>query len=477
MSVPVTPTATPLARTTRRRCLSVAPSELSIPSERIRRCASTVKPPTATRAMRSIAIVASPSTIVSGLTALTEDADDPGATALVPDAAGPEVEGRRHAVGDGTLAGAGRVVPGDQGQHRLPERPAGVLGAQVVGVDRAGDGDGLVLDDVDAAEAVLERGNLGGQMRVVPAERGQVPGGAEAGVSRRWRVGGHSCPEDRGGHRHHDEGQDQPLLPPFTAEHPPRPADHRPAGGNAAVGSSRSGRAFAQRRAHALWPGVRSDSGPGGGMVWSTTRPSRRNTTRSAQEASCASCVTTTAATPRLHASCSRRITSSALTESSAPDGSSASSSWRFPTTARAIATRWRSPPDSSSGKRAARPARPSPSSALSPAARAVLAATPSSSSGSATFSAAVSPGSRLKSWNTYPTVRRRSLALALRDIPDSTVPPIRTSPLVASSRLPAIVSSVDLPDPLGPITATITPASTDRSTPLSACTCAAPCP
>ena len=65
---------------------------------------------------------------------------------------------------------------------------------------------------------------------------------------------------------------------------------------------SRLGRPFAQRRAH--WPGpcVSSDSGPGTGSVWSVTRPSRRNTTRSAHEASCASWVTTTAATPRLQA-------------------------------------------------------------------------------------------------------------------------------------------------------------------------------
>jgi hypothetical protein len=41
----------------------------------------------------------------------------------------------------------------------------------------------------------------------------------------------------------------------------------------------------------------------GGGAVWSMTRPSRRNTTRSAHEASCASWVTTTAATP----ACTRR--------------------------------------------------------------------------------------------------------------------------------------------------------------------------
>ena len=101
----------------------------------------------------------------------------------------------------------------------------------------------------------------------------------------------------------------------------------------------------------------------------------------------------------------------------------------------------------------------------------------PSSSSGRATFSAAVSPGSRLKSWNTYPTVRRRRRALSLRDILDSGAPSISTSPLLGSSRLPAMVSSVDLPEPLGPITATMPPAATVRSTSRRASTRAAPCP
>jgi len=50
---------------------------------------------------------------------------------------------------------------------------------------------------------------------------------------------------------------------------------------------------------HGVGPGARSDSGCGSGFVWSTTRPSCRNTTRSAHDASCASCVTTTPATPR----------------------------------------------------------------------------------------------------------------------------------------------------------------------------------
>ena len=56
--------------------LSVAPRAPSIPSERSRRCASTVKPPTATKAISSMPTVASASTMVSGLSGLlaAEDA-------------------------------------------------------------------------------------------------------------------------------------------------------------------------------------------------------------------------------------------------------------------------------------------------------------------------------------------------------------------------------------------------------------------
>ncbi len=178
---------------------------------------------------------------------------------------------------------------------------------------------------------------------------------------------------------------------------------------------------------------------------------------------------------PRLHAPWMSRMTASPLAVSSAPEGSSASSSWWSPTTARAMATRCRSPPESWSGKLAARSARPSPSSAFRLATRALRAGVPSSSSGSATFSAAVSPGRRLKSWNTKPMERRRSRALALRDILVSSCPQTQTSPLLGSSRLPAMVSRVDLPEPLGPMTATIAPASTRRSIPSSACTSVAP--
>jgi len=101
----------------------------------------------------------------------------------------------------------------------------------------------------------------------------------------------------------------------------------------------------------------------------------------------------------------------------------------------------------------------------------------PSSSKGKATFSAAVRPGRRLKSWKTWPTVLRLRRALSLRDILESEAPAMRTSPLVGSSRLPAIVSSVDFPEPDGPITATSEPRSTPKSTSESACTSVAPAP
>ena len=71
------------------------------------------------------------------------------------------------------------------------------------------------------------------------------------------------------------------------------------------------------------------------------------------------------------------------------------------PTSARAIAIRWRWPPDSSSGKRSATSSSPTSSSASSASRRASRGRTPSSSRGSATFSAAVSAGIRLKSWKT----------------------------------------------------------------------------
>ncbi len=92
--------------------------------------------------------------VQQALRVLDDPGDPPGRPVLAPEVAHFEAEGGGHAAGHRHLAGARRIVPADQGEHGLPERAPRVLRAQVVGADRAGDGDSLVLDDVDPAEAV-----------------------------------------------------------------------------------------------------------------------------------------------------------------------------------------------------------------------------------------------------------------------------------------------------------------------------------
>ena len=189
---------------------SVAPMDSSIPRARSRRCASTVNPPTDTSAISSMPTVASASTMVSGLIGLLlpmrarrrdvrpdtarvharcveedvhrgrvrhlprgdqrelveqalrvlHDADDRLA-ALGPGVAHAEVELGRHARGEGDLVRPGRVVPGEQLEHRPAVGAVRVLGPKLVRLGAAGDVERLVLDDLDRAEAVLQRGDLG----------------------------------------------------------------------------------------------------------------------------------------------------------------------------------------------------------------------------------------------------------------------------------------------------------------------------
>ncbi len=80
---PTTPTMTPFDSKTSRTLRSVAPMDSSIPRDRMRRCASTVKPPIDTRAMSSMPTVARASTMVDGLMPL-----------VVIDPAGVMEEGR-----------------------------------------------------------------------------------------------------------------------------------------------------------------------------------------------------------------------------------------------------------------------------------------------------------------------------------------------------------------------------------------------
>ena len=78
-----------------------------------------------------------------------------------PGVAHPQVELGRQPRSEGDLVRPGRVVPREQLEHRPAVGAVRVLGAKFVGLGAAGDMECLVLDHLDRAEAVLERGDLG----------------------------------------------------------------------------------------------------------------------------------------------------------------------------------------------------------------------------------------------------------------------------------------------------------------------------
>ena len=92
-------------------------------------------------------------------------------------------------------------------------------------------------------------------------------------------------------------------------------------------------------------------------------------------------------------------------------------------------------------------------------------------------FSRAVSVGTRLNDWNTKPISSRRSSVSALSLSLVRSWSPMRTDPESAVSRAAQQCIRVDLPDPLGPITAVKRPASRSRLTSSRATTCAWPVP
>ena len=157
----------------------------------------------------------------------------------------------------------------------------------------------------------------------------------------------------------------------------------------------------------------------------------------------------------------------SPFTESSAPVGSSARSRRRSPTTARAIATRWRSPPDSSSGKRSARSATPSSSRAASAATSSRLRASAVELQRQRHVLGGGQTGQQvevLEHVADRPATQPRSVVPRHRRgvLPVDAAPCPRSPPRAC----PAIVSIVLLPEPLGPMIATSSPGSTVRSTP-----------
>ena len=95
-----------------------------------------------------------------------------------------------------------------------------------------------------------------------------------------------------------------------------------------------------------------------------TTRPSRSAMRRGSAAARSRSCVMIITVVPSALSSRSRASTSAPARESRFPVGSSAKTIAGRATTARAIATRWRSPPESCSGRWSSRCPRPTRSSA-----------------------------------------------------------------------------------------------------------------
>ena len=213
----------------------------------------------------------------------------------------------------------------------------------------------------------------------------------------------------------------------------------------------------------------RSPRVPPVSRVSSMKAPSRIEIIRSAVAAIRESCVTMTSVCPATCRLSNSRSTSSVAALSRLPVGSSASTTRGSLASARAIATRWRWPPDSAVGRNLARSASPTRSISSVARRRAARAGRPASSAGNSTFSTAVSSSIRWKAWKTNPTASWRSRARARSLIWSTRLPASRTSPPDGRSSPPSRCSRVDFPQPLGPMMATVSPAATSRSTPSTA--------
>ena len=172
--------------------------------------------------------------------------------------------------------------------------------------------------------------------------------------------------------------------------------------------------------------------------------------------------VTNTAVVRSACQSCNRSLLSlNRVISSSAANGSSISKSCGSVTSARAIETRMRMPPDSSRGK--ARPNSLSPTRpiAATTRARALSTGTPLRPSGRIALSNTEAHGISVGSWNTKPM--RLSPAACAREAGHSTAPSL-------GSLKPAMIrSAVDLPQPEGPRSDMNSPVRTSKSRPASA--------
>ena len=196
---------------------------------------------------------------------------------------------------------------------------------------------------------------------------------------------------------------------------------------------------------------------------------------RGQRAASRGSWVTSRMVWPRWFSSPKSRMISSPVALSRLPVGSSASSRDGFPTSARAMATRCRWPPESSLGLWCMRFPSPTDSSAFTACSFRSLRGRPRYTSGSSTLASAVERESSWKVWKTKPiSVLRRSASWSSL-IFSTSLPLIRYEPLVGVSSAPMRFMSVDLPEPDCPTTATHSPRRTSKETPSRARTSSSP--
>ena len=225
----------------------------------------------------------------------------------------------------------------------------------------------------------------------------------------------------------------------------------------------RSATADARGHGHGA-PAEPAASAPGASI-----RPSRIRTIRCAAAATSRLWVTMRIVAPSRCSRENRSSTSASPSESRDPVGSSASSSVGRFASALAMATRWRWPPESAPGSSSAPSRSPSPSSRSRARAVACAGRAPPTSAASATFSSADMCSMRWKNWNTSPTWRRRSRASGAAPSSSVRTPARLILPSSASSSPASRCSSVDLPHPDGPMSATNSPRRTVRSTPRNA--------
>ena len=177
------------------------------------------------------------SELVTEIEWVLDDADD-GPTPPVEIERRPQlhVQELGHTLGEGDLAGPGRVAATAEREEIAAVGPIRVLRAEVHRLDAAGHGHRAVADDVRRPERLLGRrqGCLE-RLRIGAVETEQPAGRAEIAVVRRARVVDEGDAADRGRDRDRQERHHQDLLAPLAAEHAPRPADERAARGNAAV--------------------------------------------------------------------------------------------------------------------------------------------------------------------------------------------------------------------------------------------------